>query len=87
MWKYLKRYLPYAILAALFMICEVMMDLIQPEIMSKIVDDGVLGIKTDGVGDLHLILRLGLIMIGLVLLGGLCGSLNNVFVHMTGQNI
>jgi len=87
MWKYLKRYLPYAILAALFMICEVMMDLIQPEIMSKIVDDGVLGIKTGGVGDLHLILRLGLIMIGLVLFGGLCGSLNNVFVHMTGQNI
>ena len=87
MWKYLKRYLPYAILAALFMICEVMMDLIQPEIMSKIVDDGVLGIKTDGVGDLHLILRLGLIMIGFVLFGGLCGSLNNVFVHMTGQNI
>ena len=26
-------------------------------------------------------------MIGLVLFGGLCGSLNNVFVHMSGQNI
>ena len=26
-------------------------------------------------------------MIVLVLFGGLCGSLNNVFVHMTGQNI
>lgn len=63
------------------------MDLIQPEIMSKIVDEGVLGIKTDGVGDLDLIWRLGIIMIGLVLFGGLCGSLNNVFVHMSGQNI
>ena len=69
------------------MIGEVMMDLIQPEIMSKIVDEGVLGIKTDGVGDLDLIWRLGIIMIGLVLFGGLCGSLNNVFVHMSGQNI
>ena len=26
-------------------------------------------------------------MIGLVIFGGLCGSLNNMFVHMTGQNI
>lgn len=26
-------------------------------------------------------------MIGLVLFGGLCGSLNNMFVHMTGQNV
>ena len=69
------------------MIGEVMVDLIQPEIMSKIVDEGVLGIKTDGVGDLDLIWRLGIIMIGLVLFGGLCGSLNNVFVHMSGQNI
>lgn len=34
-----------------------------------------------------LIWRLGLEMIILVLFGGLCGSLNNVFVHMTGQNI
>lgn len=63
------------------------MDLIQPKIMSRIVDDGVLGLQTGSVGDLHLILRLGLIMIGLVLFGGFCGSLNNVFVHMTGQNI
>ena len=47
----------------------------------------MLGIKTDGVGDLDLIWRLGIIMIGLVLFGGLCGSLNNVFVHMSGQNI
>lgn len=26
-------------------------------------------------------------MIGLVLFGGFCGAMNNVFVHMTGQNI
>lgn len=46
MWKYIKRYLPFAILADLFMIGEVIMDLIQPGLMSKIVDDGVLGIST-----------------------------------------
>lgn len=87
MWKYIKRYLPFAILAALFMIGEVMMDLIQPGLMSKIVDDGVLGISTDGTGNLNLIWNLGIKMILLVLFGGFCGSMNNVFVHMSGQNI
>lgn len=87
MWKYVKRYLPYALIAAIFMVGEVLMDLLQPEIMSSIVDDGVLGVSTGGVGDLGLIWSLGLKMICLVLFGGLCGSLNNVFVHMTGQNV
>lgn len=87
MWKYIKRYLHFAVIAALFMIGEVFMDLIQPGLMSQIVDEGVLGINHNGVGDIHLIIRLGLIMIGLVIFGGLCGSLNNVFVHMSAQNI
>lgn len=87
MWKYIKRYLHFAVIAALFMIGEVFMDLLQPGLMSQIVDEGVLGINHNGVGDIHLILRLGLIMIGLVIFGGLCGSLNNVFVHMSAQNI
>ena len=87
MWKYIKKYLHFAVLAALFMIGEVMMDLVQPGLMSRIVDDGVLGLSNNGIGDLNLIWRLGIQMIGLVLFGGLCGSLNNVFVHMSGQNI
>lgn len=87
MWKYIKRYLHFAVIAALFMIGEVLMDLIQPGIMSRIVDDGVLGLNNGGAGDLNIIWRLGAQMIGLVLFGGLCGSLNNVFVHLSGQNI
>ncbi|MDO4322119.1 MAG: ABC transporter ATP-binding protein [Lachnospiraceae bacterium] len=87
MWKYIRPYLPFAILAGLFMIGEVTMDLVQPEIMSRIVDDGVLGLKNGGAGDLRLIWKLGIQMIGLVLFGGFCGALNNVFVHMSGQNI
>ena len=69
------------------MIGEVMMDLVQPGFMSRIVDDGVLGLSNGGSADLHLIWMLGLQMIGLVLVGGLCGSLNNVFVHISSQNI
>lgn len=87
MGKYVKPYLFYAVVAGLFMIGEVLMDLIQPGIMSQIVDDGVLGIYNGGIGDLELIWKLGLQMIGLVLFGGLCGSLNNVFAHLSGQNI
>lgn len=87
MWKYIKPYLFYAVLAGLFMIGEVAMDLVQPGIMSQIVDDGVLGLNNGGTGNLRLIGILGLQMVGLVLFGGLCGSLNNVFVHMSGQNI
>ena len=87
MWKYVRQYLFFAVLAALFMVSEVMMDLLQPSIMSRIVDDGVLGLNNNGTGDLDLIWSLGLKMILLVLFGGFCGSMNNVFVHMSGQNI
>ena len=87
MWKYIRQYLLFAVIAALFMICEVLMDLLQPGIMSQIVDDGVLGVNNGGTANPHLIWILGLQMIGLVLFGGLCGSLNNVFVHISSQNI
>lgn len=36
---------------------------------------------------MSLIWALGLKTICLVLFDGLCGSLNNAFVHMTGQNV
>nr|WP_326185530.1 hypothetical protein [uncultured Oscillibacter sp.] len=40
MWKYSKRYLRFAVIAGLFMVGEVTMDLLQPEIMSRIVEQG-----------------------------------------------
>ena len=64
-----------------------MMDLFQPGIMNRIVDEGVLGIQSGSAGNLHVIWTLGTEMIILVLFGGFCGSMNNVFVHMSGQNI
>lgn len=87
MWKYIRPYLHLAVLAALFMIGEVMMDLIQPGIMSRIVDEGVLGLNNGESANLKLIWTLGIQMIGLVLFGGLCGSMNNVFVHLSGQSV
>ena len=87
MWQYIKRYAHFAIIAALFMGGEVLMDLIQPGLMRRIVDDGVLGLNINGVGNMELIWHLGVQMIGMVLLGCCFGSLNNVFVNMASQNM
>ncbi len=87
MWKYIRHYLPFAVAAALFMAAEVLMDLLLPDLMRRAVDEGVLGIGVSGPGGMGLILRLGLAMAVLTLLGGLCGSLNNVLVHFAGQGM
>ena len=86
MWQYIRKYAHYAVIAALFMGGEVLMDLIQPGLMRRIVDDGVLGLNNGGVGNLELIWRLGAQMIGMVLIGCCLGSLNNMFVNMASQN-
>ena len=52
MLQYLKKYWLFAILAPLFMCGEVFMDLMQPRLMSIIVDEGVLGLSNNGVGDM-----------------------------------
>ena len=87
MWHYIRRYLPFMVLAALFMVLEVLMDLMQPALLSRIVDDGVLGVHNGGVGDMRLIWTVGLGMIGLVLLGGFGGSMSTVFTHAACQNV
>ncbi|MGN0318648.1 MAG: ABC transporter ATP-binding protein [Lachnospira sp.] len=85
MLKYLKKYWLFAILAPLFMIGEVLMDLIQPRMMSTIIDEGVLGMSNNGVGDLNLVISTGIKMIGFVILGGLCGVMSGVFANLCSQ--
>lgn len=87
MWRYIKRYFHFAVIAALFMVGEVLADLYQPALMKRIVDDGVLGLDTGGLGNPRLILEVGTVMILVVVLGGAAGSLNNVFTHMCCQNM
>ncbi len=65
--RYLKPYMKFALLTPLTMVGEVMVDLWQPKLMSQIVDDGVLG------NDMDLIIRTGIIMMILIILGGACG--------------
>ena len=84
--KHLKKYWLFVILAPLFMVGEVAMDLFQPRMMSKIVDEGVLGLSNNGVGDLQLVIAIGLQMIGLLIIGVICGVLSGVFANMCSQN-
>lgn len=86
MLKYLKKYWLFAILAPLFMCGEVFMDLLQPRLMSKIVDEGVLGLSNQGVGDLNLVVVTGLKMILFVAVGGFCGVISGVFANQCSQN-
>lgn len=85
MLKYLKKYWFFALLAPIFMIGEVSMDLLQPELMSRIIDDGVLGINNGGVGNLNTVITIGLKMVGFVALGGICGVMSGVFANLCAQ--
>lgn len=79
MLKYLKKYWFFCLLAPLFMIGEVAMDLIQPDMMADIVDNGVLK------SDFALIVTVGIKMILTVILGGICGILCGVFANFAAQ--
>lgn len=85
MLKYLKKYWFFALIAPIFMIGEVSMDLLQPELMSRIIDDGVLGLNNGGVGNLNTVITIGLKMIGFVALGGICGIMSGVFANLCAQ--
>lgn len=86
MGKYLKKYWLFCILAPLFMLGEVSMDLLQPRLMGTIVDEGVLGLSNGGVGNLGLVTHTGLRMVGLVLFGCFCGIMSGVFANLCSQN-
>ena len=79
MLKYLKKYWIFCILAPLFMVGEVSMDLIQPDMMARIVDEGVLK------SDFDLIIRVGVRMILTVMMGGFFGIMCGVFANFAAQ--
>ena len=78
--KYLKPYWHFAILAPLFMIGEVAMDLMLPKLMTKIVDNGLLG----GMG-VGYIVKIGSLMLLLAVLGGIFGIGTAVFASNAAQ--
>ncbi|MCD7880084.1 MAG: ABC transporter ATP-binding protein/permease [Clostridiales bacterium] len=84
-WKYIKRYWIWAILAPIAMVGEVAMDLIQPQLMAEIVDEGVLGLSNGGVSNLDIVLTTGRDMILWCIFGATCGVLSGVFANLCCQ--
>ena len=78
--KYLKPYALFAVLTPLSMVGEVLGDLLQPKLMSIIVDDGVLG------QDMDLIIRTGLLMLLVLIGGGACGIAASAFGGIASQS-
>lgn len=79
-WKYLKKYWIFALLAPLFMIGEVTVDLMQPTLMSRIVNMGVLA------GNMDVIAKTGMQMLGLAALGLLSGSASGCAASVACMN-
>lgn len=77
--KYLKPYWIFTLLTPLTMVGEVLVDLFQPKLMAKIVDDGV------SAGNMELIVHTGIMMMLLICLGGLCGVGSAAFSGMASQ--
>ena len=86
MLQHLKKYWIFALLAPLFMLGEAGMDLLQPTLMSSIVDDGVLGLNNNGVGDLDIVFHMGIRMLLLILFGAVCGIMSGVCANIAAQN-
>jgi len=77
---YLKPYWKAASLAPLFMLFQVVMELLQPKLMADIVDTGIAH------GDLRYIVRTGLLMIGISLVGIIGGWGCVVFSSIAAQS-
>ena len=67
LFSYLKSYPKMVVLAPLLMLLEVAMDLLQPRLIAMVVDQGI------ATGDLSLIMRIGLTMIGVAIIGMMAG--------------
>ncbi len=80
MLKYIRKYWFFCLIAPLFMVGEVTADLLQPDMMADIVDNGVINSNID------LIISVGIKMIITVVLGGLSGVLCGVFANLAAQN-
>jgi ATP-binding cassette, subfamily B, multidrug efflux pump len=76
---YLKPYWHWAILAPLLMVLEVTMDLLQPRMIERIVDNGIAR------SDLSVVINTGLLMVGFALLGVVGGMGCTIFAVLASQ--
>lgn len=79
LWSYLWTYKLWVILAPLLMAIEVGMDLMQPRLIQRIIDEGI------ATGDAGIVQRTGALMILLAIIGMIAGVLCGVFAVRASQ--
>ncbi len=84
--RYLKPYWYLALLSPLAMILEVSMDLLQPQLMSDIVNNGILG-DGEAASNLSYVVITGLKMLGFSLIGCLGGIASAAFGTTAAQKM
>lgn len=77
--RFLKPYWRWVVLAPLLMVIEVAMDLMQPRMVQRIVDEGIAQLN------MSLILQTGLLMLGLAMIGAVGGASNGVLAAKAVQ--
>lgn len=81
MLHFIKRHIGMFLIAVLFLSIETFADLLQPTFMSYIVDRGVKGQQ------MELIIRYGLIMLGITAMGAVGAAVRNTYASNTSQLI
>ncbi|MBQ3265846.1 MAG: ABC transporter ATP-binding protein [Ruminococcus sp.] len=77
--RYLKPYTVMIVFAVIMVTFEVASNVLQPKYMEEIVDDGVLQM------DLDVVLRAGLMMLMVAVIGGVCGYISCVLANVYSQ--
>jgi ATP-binding cassette subfamily B protein len=77
LFRYVKPYWRWATIAPILMVLEVAMDLMQPRMVQRIVDEGIAKLNLD------LVVQTGGLMIGLALIGVIGGMGCGLFAEMT----
>ena len=77
---FLRPYWKWTLLAPLFMLLEVSMDLLQPRLVQRIIDVGI------GQNDSDVIIQTGLLMVSFAVVGMIGGALCTVFALLAAQH-
>ncbi|ULT56980.1 ABC transporter ATP-binding protein/permease [Neobacillus drentensis] len=78
--KYIKKYWKSFSIAVLFLTFEAISDLMQPTIMAKIIDKGVVN------RDIHYVLKMGGVMLLITVVGAISASSRSVIASIVSQN-
>ena len=76
---YLKPYLLWVIIAPFLMMLEVFMDLLQPRMVQRVIDQGV------AQSDVNLVIQTGLLMLVIAVIGAFGGMANGYFAEKVSQ--